>query len=140
MKAVTVLGFDYGRRRLGVAVGQSVSGTATPLKVLPVRRGAPEWPLVAALVADWEPTDFVLGWPTTADGRPTGLEDELTAFAAELSRRFGLPVHTIDERLSSYEAGTRQERPGAALDALAAQVIVETWLRDVNQRGGGLRA
>ena len=136
MTPITVLGFDYGRKRLGIAVGQSVTGTANPLTVLPVRSGEPDWQVLARLVADWTPGAMILGWPTTADGGPTGLEDEITQFEAALMSRFHLPVHRIDERLSSHEAGQRQTKFGAPLDAYAAQVIIETWFTEVLRRGG----
>jgi putative Holliday junction resolvase len=135
---LTVLGFDVGRRRLGVAVGQTVSGSASPLAVLPRQGPGFDWPRIDRLVADWAPQGFVLGWPTLADGSTHPLAADIDTLAAGLSARYGLPVHRVDERLSSHEAASRplsarrRPRPGRRthLDDVAAQVIVETWLNE----------
>lgn len=134
---LTVIGFDVGRRRVGVAVGQTITGTASPVMVLDRHGPDFDWPRIAVLVGDWSPQAFVLGWPTTADGRRHLLAPDIDALAAGLAERYHLPVHRIDERLTSHEAASRtatsrrlRPRPGrrVRVDDIAAQVIVETWL------------
>lgn len=122
-----VLGFDFGAKRIGVAVGQRITQSAQPLQVIALRGGAIEWRAIERCVSEWRPGALVVGVPLTADG----VEDELTRrcrrFARQLAGRFQLPVHTIDERLSSVEA---RERSGGRreIDDYAAAVILESWL------------
>jgi putative Holliday junction resolvase len=125
----TVLGFDYGERRIGVAVGQTVSRTASPLRTLPAKSGQPDWVVVAKLLAEWKPNRAVVGLPTTADGAPHPVVEAARRFARRLHGRFGLPVVFVDERLSSHAAAERT-RDVDALDAMAACVILETWLAE----------
>lgn len=132
----TLLGLDYGRRRIGVAVGQTVTGTASALEVVPQRAGVPDWARLEALRAQWRPRAWVLGWPVPADGEETPLLQAVARFAAELERRSGLPVERIDERLSSHaarELSAGQRRGGPGIDAVAAQLILESWFRDARQ-------
>jgi putative Holliday junction resolvase len=133
-----VLGFDYGRRRIGVAVGQTVTRSATPLATLNATADGPDWPRLLALVAEWRPTGLVVGVPYNADGTPHDLTHEVLAFASALGERTGLPVHQVDERLSSAEAeATLREQRGPGrkrvaksdIDAAAACVILNSWLR-----------
>lgn len=131
----TVLGFDYGVRRIGVAVGETLTGTASPLGVVTVRGTRPDWDAIAALVDGWSPDTLVVGLPRRADDSVHELEPAIRAFARELGRRFRRPVQTIDERLSSVEASERLGRRAAGgVDAVAAQVILETWLHESRVR------
>ncbi len=131
-----VLGFDYGQKRVGVASGQTLTGTATPLATL-VSPEVGGWAPIEAVLAEWRPAQLVVGLPLAADGSNTTVSHAARRFAAELGRRSGLPVALIDERLSSHEAEARllaDGRSHAALrrsrDAVAAAVIVETWLAE----------
>lgn len=139
MSGGTVLGFDFGTRRIGVAVGQTVTGAARPLVTLGSRDAQPDWAAIARLVEQWRPQTLVVGLPVNMDGSAHELAPAVTAFAAELRARHALPVELIDERLSSHAAleraaaaGGRRQSAGRAakeqLDRLAAQVILETWL------------
>jgi putative Holliday junction resolvase len=138
-----VLGFDYGARRIGVASGQRITGTAQALSVIERAAGEPDWAAIARLVREWQPQALVVGLPLALTGEEQPMTHAARAFAAELGRRSGLPVHLHDERMSSQEAarrfaaaraaGQRQRRDAALLDAIAAQVIVESYLA-----GGGL--
>ena len=132
-----MLGFDYGRRRIGVAVGQTVTRRANPVATLEAVVGGPDWARLLALVAEWRPTGLVVGVPYNADRTPHELTHEVLAFASALGERTGLPVHTVDERLSSAEAqATLRERRAAGgrrvakadVDAAAACVILDSWL------------
>jgi putative Holliday junction resolvase len=132
----TVLGFDFGQVRIGVAVGQELTGAARPLKTLAVREQRIDWQGIARLIADWQPDLLIVGIPRHADGSNNTITEAALRFGRRLHDRFRLPVETIDERLSSQAAeNSRQSpprsRPGrraSSLDAIAAAVIVETWL------------
>ena len=126
---VRLMAFDYGRRRVGIAIGDQLTGSARGLAT--VRPDQPDADrTIDALVARWGPDAFVIGWPTRDDGRPTALGPEIRAFGEGLGQRHGLAVYWADERLSSHLGRERLRRrdndPG--LDAHAAAVILEGWL------------
>jgi putative holliday junction resolvase len=136
-----VLAFDYGTRRIGLAVGQTLTGTASPAGVLPARDGGPDWQRLGQSLREWAPSRLVVGVPYNMDGSDTVLTATCRAFGDELTRRFGLPVEFVDERLTSVaasgelrearRAGTRTRRVKAEdVDANAARLILETWLRE----------
>ena len=135
-----VLGFDFGSRRIGVAAGDTLTQGARPLGVVAARAGQPDWPSLERYLRDWGPRLLVVGLPYNMDGTPGPLTDAAQGFAAELGRRAGLPVVTVDERLSSREAedilrakrrsGERARRVRHGdVDAAAACVLLEQWLR-----------
>lgn len=135
MTGQTLLGFDYGRRRIGVAVGSTLTGSAQALETLDCpAEGLPDWAGIERLIGEWQPDGAVVGRPEHADGSASPVTRGAERFARQLHGRYGLPVHLVDERLSSREAlqrssGARRPRKGAeALDRLAAAVILETWL------------
>lgn len=134
----TVLAFDYGSRRIGVAVGDTLTGAASPLAVVGTRRGAPDWQAIASLVEAWSPDLIVVGLPRHADAGEHELAAPIARFVRALERRFRLPVATVDERLSSVEAAARPGRR-AGVDAVAAQVILESWLHELAHARGGER-
>lgn len=122
-----LLCFDYGEKRIGVAVGQQVTGTATALEILAVRHGRPDWERIEALLQEWHPEALVVGMPLTMDGARQEVTDRADRFARQLGGRFRLPVHRADERLTTQEA--RQQAPGRGrVDAEAARIILESWL------------
>lgn len=122
-----VLAFDYGLRHIGVAAGQTVTATASPLTTLGARQGKPHWPTVLALVAEWSPIRLLVGLPLNMDGTASAMSARASAFADELERRTGLPVSLVDERLTTREA--QSLRPDDA-HAHAAVLIAETWLHE----------
>lgn len=134
----TVLGFDVGARRIGVAVGSAFAHSARALAVIDVHGAHPDWPAIDTLHKEWRPDGFVVGDPMTIDGGDQPIRGVAHAFARELVARYGLPVVLVDERSSSIEAaqrfavdraeGRRRRRDAVALDAVAAAVIVERWL------------
>lgn len=130
-----VIAFDYGTRHIGVAVGQSITGTAAPLAALPAKDGTPNWDQIAALIAEWKPQRLIVGLPLNMDGTPSEMSQRAQKFANRLHGRFGLPVQTWDERLSSFEArgellakdrGRRDFRK-LGVDSLSAKLILEGW-------------
>ena len=135
-----LLAFDFGTRRIGVAVGQTLTGTATALGTLPTKAGAPDWPAVDTCIARWSPTRLLVGLPYNMDGSETTTTAACRAFGQALSRRTGLPVDHVDERLTStaaYDELRSERRSGARarrirpqdIDATAARLILETWMR-----------
>ena len=135
----TFLAFDYGERRIGVAVGQSVTGTASPLVTVGVREGEPDWACIDGIVADWKPDGLVVGEPLHLDGRPQPMTRRARRFQHALRSRFGLPVHAADERLSTVEAraelaargafrGSEARRRCVMDHPVAARIILESWL------------
>lgn len=134
----TVLGFDVGSRRIGVAVGSAFGHGARALAVIGVHAQGPDWPAIDKLRNEWRPDGLIVGDPMTLDGGDQPIRLRAHAFARELNARYQLPVVLVDERLSSIEAaqrfaadrasGHKRRRDAEALDAVAAAVIVERWL------------
>ncbi|WP_202839479.1 Holliday junction resolvase RuvX [Luteimonas saliphila] len=134
----TVLGFDVGARRIGVAVGSAYGHGARALAVIDVHGEQVDWAAIDRLHREWRPDGLVVGDPMTLDGGDQPIRDRARAFAGELKARYRLPVVLMDERASSVEAaqrfaldraqGRRRRRDAAALDAVAAAVIVERWV------------
>ncbi|MNF57310.1 putative Holliday junction resolvase [compost metagenome] len=132
-----LLGFDYGTKQIGVAVGQAVTGQARELRVLKAQNGVPDWQQVEALIREWQPDAMVVGLPLNMDGSPSDMSARAEKFARRLNGRFNLPVFTHDERLTTFEAkghrlaqgqhGGYRERP---VDALAAALLLEGWLAE----------
>lgn len=132
-----VLGFDFGIKRIGVAVGQVITGTASPLAVLD-NQATLLWRLVNDLLDEWRPQKLVVGLPLSLDGSETDMSRHCRKFARQIHGRSGLPVYLQDERLTSRAAGSRFARLRAAgiakrkhatiSDSIAAQVILEDWL------------
>ncbi|MBI2308057.1 MAG: Holliday junction resolvase RuvX [Rhodocyclales bacterium] len=136
----TVLAFDFGEKRIGVAVGEPLLQQAHPLTVIHAHASAERFAAIAALIAEWQPTHLVVGMPGTADGSPHALAPRCTRFANQLHGRFGLPVSLADERLTSVEAEARLRETGhnarsakAHLDAVAAQLILQTYFDSESQ-------
>ncbi len=124
----TVLGFDFGEWRVGVAVGQSVTGQATPLTVLHNRdRGRVDFDAIGALIEEWRPAALVLGIPRRDDGSDYPVTRLAEKFGRRLEGRFRLPVHRVDERFSSMEA-RRRLSDRRVVDHGAAAIITENWL------------
>jgi putative Holliday junction resolvase len=133
----TVIAFDFGTRRVGVAIGNTLTRTARPLVTIDARDEDARWREIEALVAEWQPAQLVVGLPTHADGTPHQMTAQARRFASELDARFGLPVALVDERFTSELAkselsaagmGGRENR--ALRDQLAAHMILEVWLHE----------
>lgn len=134
----TVLGFDVGSRRIGVAVGSGFGHGARALAVIDVHGHGPDWASIDRLRNEWRPDGLIVGDPMTLEGDDQPIRQRAHAFARELKLRYGLPVVLVDERMSSIEAaqrfaadraeGRKRRRDAEALDAVAAAVIIERWL------------
>ena len=135
--ARTILALDFGLRRIGVAVGQDVTGSASPLGIVANRDSGVDHDAIAALIREWRPSVLVVGMPSHADGSPTDLAEPIAAFIVELER-YDLPIDTIDERHTSVEAervlkdarasGSRGRISKESIDAAAAVFIAERYL------------
>ncbi|AQZ94314.1 Holliday junction resolvase RuvX [Halopseudomonas phragmitis] len=138
---IRALGFDYGTRQIGVAVGQSLTGSAEPLRELRARDGVPDWEQIARLISEWQPDALVVGLPLNMDGSPSEMSARAEKFARRLQGRFGLPVHCIDERLSTFEAKQSLRDSGRTptsyrdnpVDSLAAVLLLQTWLGNLSE-------
>lgn len=137
MTAKTYLAFDYGISRMGVAVGQTVSLSATALEILAAKGGKPQPEQLDRLVKDWRPAGFVLGLPAEpkANGR-INIAKRVRSFAAYLTRRYHKPCFFIDERLSSRVV--RDKGYKGYIDSLVAQALLNDWLaQSARQEEGG---
>lgn len=129
----TVLGFDFGMKNIGVAIGQSITCTASPLTTLMAKDGIPNWREVQALIEKWQPHDLVVGVPLNMDGTEQPITFCARRFIKRLAR-YRLSTHAVDERLSTWEA-KKQTPFKSKLDpkrihAQAAVIILEQWLRE----------
>lgn len=126
-----VLAFDYGEKHIGVATGQTVTRTATPLTTLRARNGKPDWRAVDALVGEWAPVRLLVGLPLNMDDTESPMCARARRFADTLGRRSGIRVEMVDERLTSFASRGTSARGSAEPNqshALAAALIAETWL------------
>lgn len=134
----TIIAFDFGFRRIGVAVGQTLTGSANTLAVVPFAN-QPDWQAITSIVNEWKPAALVVGLPLAEDGGETDMSKGARRFGRQLEGRFGISVMFEDERLTSFNADQRfvdararggMRRKDAALkDAIAAQIILESWLQ-----------
>jgi putative Holliday junction resolvase len=129
-----VLGFDFGLRRIGLAAGQCITKTATPLPALIAKEGVPNWQEVAKFIQEWRPQALLVGIPLLMDDKEQPLTHQARKFAQSLAQ-FNLPVFEVDERLSTREARSRLSEINdfkvmnhKKVDSMAACIIVETWL------------
>jgi len=138
MNTQTLFGIDFGTKKLGIAVGQTLTRTAMGIAVMPVRNLEPDWSELDKLVQRWKPDAFVIGMPWNMDGTANPMTGHAKKFAGQLSARYDKPCHQVDERLSTREARdiTRHnaellgKRPNdrAKVDAMVAQLLLESWL------------
>jgi putative holliday junction resolvase len=130
-REATLLGFDYGEKRIGVALGNSLTRSARPLVIVPNRNREYRFEAVGKLIAEWRPDALVVGLPMHPDGTPHEMTQLAKRFGNQLNGRFNLPVSWIDERYSSVEAKANiRAGHGRAdlLDAEAASIILQQYL------------
>jgi len=130
----TLLAFDFGLKRIGVAIGETLLGQARPLATLSGEANEVRFAAIAKLIAEWQPVQLVVGLPRTLDGSEQQMTARCRRFAQQLEGRFGLPVSLVDERLSSSEAEARLGAAGLSwqarkqqVDAVAAQIILQDY-------------
>ncbi|MCF6765239.1 Holliday junction resolvase RuvX [Thiotrichales bacterium 19S3-7] len=129
-----LLGFDFGLKRIGVASGQLITKTATPLSTVQCPDQVPNWHEISKLIHQWRPTDIIVGLPIDTYGEETEITKLARLFSEELAQRFNKPVHLVEEAYSTREARWKLEEVKGKkinhlkVDALAACVILETWM------------
>jgi len=134
----TIIAFDFGLRRIGVAVGQTLTGSANALAVVPFSN-QPDWQTITGIINEWKPVALVVGLPLAADGGETDMSKGARRFGRQLEGRLGASVFYEDERLTSFSAeqrfvdararGGMRRKDAAMKDAIAAQIILENWLQ-----------
>jgi putative Holliday junction resolvase len=142
---VTLLGFDFGTKRIGIATGQTVTGSVTPLTTLTAVNNEPDWQAIGKLIDEWQPDLLIVGLPLNMDGTDTEITPRVRRFGNQLKGRYNLPVEMVDERLTSVEARSRLHADASLrhkrfdreqVDQIAAQVIVQSWLAQTHQATG----
>lgn len=131
-----LFGVDFGMRRIGIAVGQTLTGSANPLQTLLAQKGQPQqWQVLDKLVKEWQPLAFIIGIPLNMDDTAQPMTHHARHFAQQLQQRYHLPVHGMDERLTSFEVRQQLFDQGGyraikknEIDALAASVILNEWM------------
>ena len=126
------LGFDFGLKRMGVAVGQRITQTASPVETLNLEDGIPDWKDIRRLVKDWNPEGLVVKMPLNMDDSESKVTVKTRRFIKLLAQEVDLPIYTVDERLTTKAVGYELERLGKKNlkkdDALAACIILESYL------------
>lgn len=131
----SVLSFDFGMKSIGLALGQTVTGTASPLSALKAQDGIPNWDMLEALINQWQPKALLVGLPLNMDGTEQALTTNVKKFAARLKHKYKVPVFFQDERLSTVDAKARLFELGGykkltkdKVDSVSACLIYESWL------------
>lgn len=127
-----ILGFDFGTKKIGVAKGQTVTQTGSPLTTIKSIEGKPNWQEISRLVDQWQPEAFVVGCALHDDQTESKTGQRAKVFGEDLAQRYNLPVHYVDEHLTSFEArliAKENSIDRADIDAIAAMLILETWLK-----------
>ena len=132
-----LIAFDFGMKRIGVAIGQTVTQTARPLDTIQAKEGEPDWKTIEALIKKWLPDTLVVGIPLNMDGTDQAISLKARQFANALRVHFQLPVEEVDERLTTKEAreqlfaqGGFKALQGGQVDRVAAQLILQNWFAE----------
>ncbi|MBX9587313.1 MAG: Holliday junction resolvase RuvX [Gammaproteobacteria bacterium] len=141
MSNITVLGFDFGMKHIGVAVGQTITRTANPLTSLKAINGIPKWDEIAKIITTWNARALVIGIPLNMDGTEQPITAAAKKFGNRLEAQFKLPVHRVDERLTTVEAKQQlfdlsgyKALDKTAIDSYSAKLILESWLQSQASR------
>ena len=134
----TVIAFDFGLKRTGVAIGNTLTGSASPECTLISLHDKPDWDKISQLVTEWQPTQFVVGLPVEEEGQSNPLLKRVERFCNQLNGRYNLPVDQENEQFSSIEAserltlqrqsGRKQKVTKDEIDKIAASIILERWM------------
>ncbi len=132
--ALTLLSFDFGEKRIGIAFGQTLTSSVTPLHTLSAVKQQPDWAGIEALIKEWQPDLLIVGLPLHMDGSEQTLTQRCKRFGNQLKGRYNLPVEWVDERLTSHEAESMLRQRGKNhsnkkdVDKIAAGLILQSWL------------
>jgi len=135
----TLLGFDFGTKRIGVAIGQEVTGTVNPLTTLTAKNHKPDWDAISKILSEWQPDLLVIGLPLHMDGSEQTMTQAARRFSNQLNGRYHIPIALMDERLSSDEAESILSEQTASksrtvfqdkaqIDMISAQLILQSWM------------
>jgi len=132
----TFLGFDFGNKKIGTAIGQTTTGIASPLKTIRSISQQPNWEIISQLITEWNPAGLVVGISKQADGSDNIITPKMFKFCRQLEGRYNLPVYKIDEAFSTFEAKqmlfddlkVNATKLWDVQDQLAAQLILQSWL------------
>ena len=138
----TYLCFDFGNKKIGAAVGQTITATASPLQTIRSINQNPNWEIITKLIQEWRPAGLVVGISRQADGSDNPITHRMLKFCRQLEGRYQLPVYQQDETLSTFEAkqllfdevSVNAGKLWEVQDQLAAQLILQTWLNDYKNR------
>ena len=138
----TYLGFDFGNKKIGIAIGQTITTTASPLQTIRSINQNPNWEIITRLIQEWRPAGLVVGISKQADGSDNPITPRMLKFCRQLEGRYQLPVYQQDETLSTFEAkqmlfdevSVNADKLWKVQDQLAAQLILQTWLNDYKKR------
>lgn len=136
LRSETYLGFDFGSKKIGMAVGQLATQIASPLETLKSPNQVPNWQKISQLIAEWQPDGLIVGISRQADGSDNPITPRMLKFCRQLNGRYQLPVFQVDEALSTFEAKqmlyddlhVNASKLWAVQDQLAAQLILQSWL------------
>ncbi|QFU21820.1 Holliday junction resolvase RuvX [Shewanella eurypsychrophilus] len=138
MSSITVLGFDYGTKSIGVAIGQSLTGSANPIGSVKATDGIPKWEEIGMLIEEWQPNIVVVGLPLNMDGTEQEITQRAKKFANRINGRFGVKIATQDERLTTADAKARLFEHGGykaltkgQVDAMSAVLIIESFFENM---------
>jgi len=134
----TLLGFDFGTKRIGIAIGQEVTGTVNPLTTVTAIKHKPDWDSITNIIEEWQPDLLVVGLPLHMDGTEQKMTQAARRFSNQLHGRYHIPIALMDERLSSHEAESILNEQSssrdslfpdkAQIDMISAQLILESWM------------
>jgi len=135
----TLLGFDFGTKRIGIAIGQEVTGTVNPLTTINAKNNKPDWEAISKIIKEWQPDLLVVGLPLHMDGSEQAMTQAARRFSNQLNGRYQIPVALMDERLSSDEAESILSeqthsksrsvfQDKAQIDMISAQLILQSWM------------
>jgi len=141
---ITVIAFDFGLKRTGVAVGNTLTGSSTPECTLTAKNEQPDWDGISKLIEDWKPTQIVVGLPVELDGTENPLKKRIDRFCNQLNGRYNLPVDQENEQFTSIEAagrlkqlrqsGRKKKVKKEEVDKIAASIILESWMQNNGYR------
>ncbi|PIE42256.1 MAG: Holliday junction resolvase RuvX [Gammaproteobacteria bacterium] len=126
----TLIGIDYGHKKIGFATGQTITASAAPLTI--IAQNGEMWPAIDRIMQEWQPDMVIIGEPKLADGKPHPLEKKIQRFITAIKQRYDVTVKRVDEAYTSFEATRYQRGQGrqSILDAHAAAILLESWMRE----------
>ena len=130
-----VMSFDYGLRNIGIAIGQSITKSASTFYAIKAKEGVPDWIKLDSIIDEWEPSLFIVGDPFNMDGTKSEFQKKIVKFSSRLKKRYGVEIQMIDERLTTKEAKERIKnevngiKGSSDKHSISAQIILEDWFR-----------